>query len=102
MKRRRIFCAIALIGLLMPTAALSAEGKNVYKGTCWRCHEWGTGGAPKLGDAAAWKERLTKGKKTLYEHAIYGFKAMPAKGGNSNLSDEEVKAAVDYMAEQSE
>jgi cytochrome c5 len=45
--------------------------------------------------------RLELGITSLYEHAIYGYLGtsgyMPAKGGNSSLSDPEVKAVVDYM-----
>ncbi len=57
-------------------------------------------GAPKLADKAAWAPRIAQGKDTLYKHAIGGYQGkagvMPAKGG-SQASDEEVKAAVDYM-----
>ena len=31
------------------------------------------------------------------KHAVEGFKAMPPKGGRLDFSDEDVKAAVDYM-----
>ena len=62
-------------------------------------------GAPKPGDKADWGPRIAQGKDTLYKHALEGFKGakgeMPAHGGFPNLSDEEVKAAVDYMADQS-
>lgn len=77
------------------------KGKTVYEKTCASCHDAGVAGAPKTGDSAAWSDRIAKGKETLYKHSIEGFKAMPAKGGVSSLSDGEVKAAVDYMVEQS-
>ncbi|EHJ94306.1 Cytochrome [Vreelandella boliviensis LC1] len=50
-----------------------------------------------LGDADAWAARLEKGTDELYASAINGIGAMPAKGGNPNLADEEVMAIVDYM-----
>ncbi len=53
--------------------------------------------APKPGDAAAWEPRLAKGKDVLYTSAISGIGAMPAKGGRADVSDDAVKAAVDYM-----
>ena len=61
------------------------------------CHATGLAGAPKTGDPAAWQVRIAQGVPTLYDHAIHGIRAMPAKGGNANLSDAEVKAAVDYL-----
>jgi cytochrome c5 len=75
-------------------------GKKVYEAACQACHTPGVAGAPKLGDKAAWAERIKQGNDVLYEHAIKGFQGkagfMPPKGGSS-ASDEEVKAAVDYM-----
>ncbi|GAB2719670.1 c-type cytochrome [Halomonas garicola] len=59
----------------------------------------GAAGAPKRGDADAWAPRQEKGIDTLYDHAINGFQAMPPKGGQVSLSDDDVKAAVDYMLE---
>jgi cytochrome c5 len=67
------------------------------------CHGTGVGGSPMLTDAAEWNARRAKGKDALYASAINGFigtkGAMPARGANPNLSDAEVKAAVDYMLE---
>lgn len=82
-----------------PTKARS--GSEVYQTACNACHGAGLAGAPKTGDAAAWKPRVAQGNATLYTHAIQGFKMMPAKGGNASLSDAEVKAAVDYLVAQS-
>lgn len=65
------------------------------------CHGGTIPGAPAVGKKEDWTPRIAKGKETLHKHAIEGFNAMPAKGGNAGLSDDEVKAAVDYMANQS-
>jgi cytochrome c5 len=77
-----------------------ADGKKIYDAACAACHGTGVAGAPKVGDKAAWEARIKQGSATLYEHAIKGFQGksgiMPPKGGSA-ASDEEVKAAVDYM-----
>lgn len=77
------------------------SGEAVYQAACAACHTSGIAGAPKLGDASAWSSRLAQGSNTLLQHALQGFKGMPAKGGCSTCADAEVKAAVDYLAAKS-
>lgn len=91
-----------------PASAPTAEntvGKSVYGKTCAMCHAAGVAGAPKPGDKADWAPRIAQGKDILYKHAMEGFTGskgvMPARGGSTTLTDDEVKAAVDYMADQS-
>jgi cytochrome c5 len=81
-----------------PAASAGPVGKKVYDATCTVCHATGVAGAPKFGDKAAWAPRLKPGVDALYASAIKGKAAMPAKGGNTALTDAEVKAAVDYLA----
>ena len=73
------------------------DGKATYESVCTVCHGAGIAGAPKFGDKAAWAPRIKQGMDTLHASALKGKGAMPAKGGNASLSDEQVKAAVDYM-----
>ncbi|MGH8576067.1 MAG: c-type cytochrome [Gammaproteobacteria bacterium] len=77
------------------------KGKTVYDTACVVCHQTGVGGAPKIGDKAAWADRIAQGESTLADRAIKGFQGkagmMPPKGGRADLSDEDVKAAVSYM-----
>ena len=73
-------------------------GEQVYDTTCKTCHEAGLAGAPKIGDKSAWSKIIAQGEKTTYDHAIAGIRAMPAKGGNPDLTDDEVKRAVAFMA----
>jgi cytochrome c5 len=73
------------------------SGEEVYQLACTACHAAGIAGAPKTGDKAAWAARVAQGAATLYEHSIKGYKNMPARGGNSTLTDDEVKAGVDYQ-----
>lgn len=80
--------------------ASAEKGKAIYEKNCASCHKTGVAGAPKLDDKAAWSDRIAKGKDTLYDNSINGYKSMPPKGGNSSLSNEDVKAAVDYMVEE--
>ena len=74
-----------------------AAGKSTYDSACTVCHGAGVAGAPKLGDKAAWAPRIAAGKPALYNSALKGKGAMPPKGGNAALSDDAVKAAVDYL-----
>jgi len=80
------------------TKAAPAGGKATYDTVCAVCHGAGVAGAPKLGDKAAWAPRLKGGLDALHASALKGKGAMPPKGGNASLSDDAVKAAVDYMA----
>lgn len=96
----------ALSGFAMGTAhAEPSKGEAIYNSACFNCHGPGMDGAPRLGDQAAWAPRIAQGQRTLYEHALKGFNGkrgtMPAKGGNRTLEDEDVKAAVDYMVNES-
>lgn len=73
-------------------------GAQVYESTCAACHTAGVAGAPKLGDAEAWGPLIDSGLDAMLEIALNGKGAMPARGGNSSLSDLEVERAVVYMA----
>lgn len=75
------------------------EGKKRYEQTCKVCHDQGLLDAPKLSDKATWARRLDKGVEVLYQHAAKGFNKMPAQAVGT-ASEEEVRAAVDYMIEQ--
>ena len=80
-------------------AAESRSGAEVYDMVCHVCHSTGVLNSPKLGDAPAWTERLAKGKEALYASSINGLNQMPPKGGRPDLSDDEIRLAVDYMLE---
>lgn len=84
--------------------AENTVGKSVYGKTCALCHAAGVAGAPKPGDKADWGPRIAQGMDVLHKHAIEGFTGakgqMPARGG-ATLSDDDVKAAVAFMVDQS-
>ena len=77
------------------------DGSVVFNNLCTGCHTSGAGGAPTL-DKSHWTARIAEGKDTLYKHAIEGYHGpdggvMPPKGGNPALTDEQVKATVDWI-----
>jgi cytochrome c5 len=78
-------------------AAAPLSGEEVVKASCASCHEAGILNAPKLGDKAAWEARAAQGFDTLVQHAIQGFRGMPPKGGNTALTDAQVREAVSVM-----
>jgi cytochrome c5 len=75
----------------------NAEGEKIYNTLCFSCHAVGVSGSPKLGDKAAWAPRIATGMEALYTSSLKGKNLMPAKGGNPAFTDEQVKAAVDFM-----
>ena len=101
--------SVRLAGEPAPTASQASQpaksepmsGKQVVQQVCLGCHGSGVMGAPKFGSKDQWQPRLaSRGFDQLVKDAQTGYKAMPAKGGNASLSDEEVKKAVTYMLEQ--
>ena len=82
------------------TSASAKTGDAVYNGACVACHAAGVAGAPKLDDKAAWESRIGQGVDGLVSSVLNGKGAMPAKGGNPSLSEQEIRNAVDYMLKQ--
>jgi cytochrome c5 len=86
----------------MQKAVVKSDGKprdgvTVYNSICKACHETGLAGAPKTGDKSAWAPRLAAGSAALLKSATNGKNAMPARGGAADLTDSELKSAVDYL-----
>jgi cytochrome c5 len=78
-----------------------ADGKAVYDKVCFACHQTSVANSPKLGDQAAWAPRIKTGMDSLVQSVIKGKGAMPPKAGNPALSEQEIRAAVDFMVSQS-
>ncbi len=80
----------------------AATGQAIYTQNCSGCHSSGVMGAPKTGDTAAWSALVKDGGvDKLVQNAINGIGKMPPRGGHSQLTDSEMKSAVEYMVEQS-
>ncbi|HEY9447507.1 MAG TPA: c-type cytochrome [Burkholderiales bacterium] len=73
------------------------SGEQIVREQCSKCHETGKGGAPKIGDRAAWIPRLNHGLDATVRSAINGHGGMPPRGGKANLTDRELRSAVIYM-----
>ncbi len=76
----------------MPT-----EGEKIVNANCVVCHSQGINGAPILGNQKMWAPRIIQGVPVLVEHAINGYELMPAKGGKTHLTDEQIELAVNHM-----
>ena len=83
-----------------PVAAVaaSADGKALYDKACFVCHAAGVAGAPKFGDKAAWAPFVAQGMDGMMKVVLSGKGAMPPKGGTT-ASDDELRAAVQYMVD---
>lgn len=80
-----------------PAAEAVVDGEAVYGGLCKTCHEAGVAGAPITGSDQMADRLDEKGLETLVSNAINGLNAMPPRGGNPTLSDEQIRAAVEFM-----
>jgi cytochrome c5 len=76
------------------------DGSVIYQNLCGACHQSGAGGAP-MPTKDAWAPRIAQGMDTLVKHAIEGYQGaagiMPARGGNPALTDDQVRASVEFM-----
>jgi cytochrome c5 len=92
-----LFCTGGLCVAAFAADPPARSGKQVYDTACAMCHASGAAGAPKFGDATAWKTRISQGDAVLFEHVSKGFKVMPAKGTCTKCTDAELKAAIAHM-----
>ena len=89
----------------MVSANLAAAGGDVKAGeavfnhACKFCHGVGRMGAPRVGDKAAWSERIKQGESKLTDHAFLGYRNMPARGDCNTCSDQDIVNAVAYMVD---
>lgn len=88
---------------MMQLAAVSDgfDAEATYMKTCFACHNSGAAGAPKVGVAADWAPRLEKGFEEVFNNALNGFNAMPAKGICFTCTDDDLRAVVQYMVDSS-
>lgn len=93
----------ALVKVSTKAARAPYTGEQVLASACNACHQAGVLGAPKEGDKSAWSVRANSagGIDGLVASAIKGKNSMPPRGGNPDLSDDEIKAAVGLMLKQS-
>ena len=77
-------------------------GKVIYERVCASCHNAGVAGAIKLNDKATWKKHIHHGIDHMVESVIKGKGNMPARGGDPDLTNEEIEAAVNYIVEQTQ
>lgn len=104
MNPERFFAVVALASVqlfLYTNAALANdEGRAIYTSICSACHapEIVMVSSPKAGDTVEWNKRLAKGLEAVTDNAVNGFGAMPPKGGASELSREQIRQAIQYMA----
>lgn len=82
-------------------APAAPDGEAIYNKVCVACHASGVSGAPIVGDKAAWKPRIALGTDALVKAALHGIGAMPPKGGCMSCTDDEIKAAVEFMEKKS-
>lgn len=77
-----------------------SPGESIYQQACALCHASGVGDAPILGERDAWAGRIAAGRDLMIASSLDGKGVMPPKGGQLQLSDEDIIAAVDYMIAQ--
>ena len=75
----------------------AADGREIYNTYCTMCHATGLNAAPMYGNRQVWGKIVKTGRDTVYSYAINGLRGMPARGGIASLTDDEVKAAVDFL-----
>jgi cytochrome c len=74
-----------------------SKAEKMYDASCKLCHATDTMGAPAVGDANTWESVMKKGMDTVLVNAIKGLGGMPPKGGNMDLSDDDIKEIVEFM-----
>ena len=102
----RMTAKLGLLAVLVALAFAAApargqepgyRGADIFDAVCWTCHTDGEGGAPRIGERAAWQKRTAQGLEGLTRNALEGIRGMPPHGGNTSLSRLEIQRAIVFM-----
>lgn len=85
------------LGLFASGGAVADQGGSTFRMVCSSCHGSGIFDAPTLKDKADWKHRLAKGVDGLYAPLTNGKCNVFVKDLRKDLTDESIRAAIDYM-----
>ena len=90
-------------GLQVAAVSDGFNAEQKYMASCFACHSTGAAGAPKVGDGngAEWTPRMEKGMDAVVTNAINGLNTMPPKGLCFDCNDDDLRAIVEYMVENS-
>lgn len=97
MKKLLAVAAAALIS----TSAIAGPGEDLFNSTCSTCHSPAVApmmGAPAAHDTAAWAPRIAGGIDAAVASAKAGKGAMPPMGTCMDCTDDQLKAAVEFMS----
>jgi cytochrome c5 len=75
----------------------AVDGEQVYQTVCMACHAAGVAGAPIPGSEALAQRHADKGTEGLVASVINGLNVMPPRAGRPDLTDEQIRASVDFM-----
>jgi cytochrome c5 len=95
---RILLSGVLAASVIAFAGAARADGQAVYNQSCAMCHN---NLAPKIGDKSAWAPLIQQGTDEMVANVIKGKKAMPPRAGKPKLSDDDIKAAVEYIESKS-
>ena len=82
------------------------SGQVIFEDHCAKCHDSFFGSlfkrAPRIGKQEAWAEFISKGVDEMTDNSITGEGKMKERGGCDECSDADIRAAVEYIVEQSQ
>jgi cytochrome c5 len=101
---RIFYTTLLTLSVIMPAAFAADDGAAIFENECASCHSGGFAGwwreAPNVYDPEVWTPLAAKGSEALTFATINGVGEMSPRGRCENCTDEQIKAAVDYMIEQ--
>ncbi|MCS6181298.1 c-type cytochrome [Shewanella baltica] len=95
---KKLLAMTAVAALTMSVNVSAQEAEAIFNKACTVCHSMGVAGAPKVHNAAEWEPRLAKGMDALLHSVKTGLNAMPPGGMCTDCTDEDYKAAIEFMS----
>ena len=105
MRISAVTIATLLTLTLFPVLA-EEDGAAIFENECASCHSGGFAGwwreAPNVNDKEVWAPLAAKGAEVLTFSTINGVGEMPPRGRCESCTDEQLRAAVEFMIKQAQ